>query len=141
MIRWSPRLVEIWNRVFNGWSQIRSRRTLMMELIALSLVSTFIFFGEYWVQFHALAIDIDLKKLILFGTVSALGMFVSITPNGLGIRESIHILFRDVFGVSTDQILQASVLERGVLVLVLGLLFLLLHRNALFKKINSFRKA
>jgi len=54
-------------------------------------------------------------------------LLVSITPGSLGLREGIFILTLEILGITTDQVMQLALLDRGLMVLTLILSFILIN--------------
>jgi uncharacterized membrane protein YbhN (UPF0104 family) len=70
-------------------------------------------------------------------------LYVSITPDGVGIREAFLVFSQHIHHVSTKDIVSANVIDRAVYVVFLGLLFVVvLGMHAKDKlKLKSLRPA
>lgn len=110
-----------------GWRTLLKKKGLVSRLLFLAICGFVITFITGLIEFHAVNARISSAGLGLFTAISTCSMLVSLTPGALGIRESLLLLTSSVMGVSHTQILQVSVIDRGLTFFMLGLLYLMTH--------------
>jgi uncharacterized membrane protein YbhN (UPF0104 family) len=89
--------------------------------------------GYYFVELRAVNVHISLHQAIVYTGAANFALFVSLTPDAIGFRESFLVLSQRLHHISTANILTANLIDRAVYALFLGLLFLLvlvLHAKA-----------
>lgn len=114
--------------ILDGWNRIISNKRLMTRLIALTTFNFLLSLLVARLEITALHLSISFPALLLFSVLGSLSLFISITPANLGVKEAIYLFSSSVIGFSTSQILSIALVDRGVLFLVLGLLWLLLSK-------------
>lgn len=125
-------LRNVWSiivRASNGWSRISESPWLVMQMAGVVLLNFFISVFITFVIISSLNLSIDLPRLILFGAIGSLGMFLNITPANLGVKEAIYVFSTSVIGLSVNQVLLIALIDRGVQFVVLLLLWLLVARK------------
>ncbi|MDQ3190063.1 MAG: flippase-like domain-containing protein [Bacteroidota bacterium] len=96
--------------IYNMLSQI-----VIVFVMAVKLYCSFLFLG----------LEVDFWKIFFIQTLLALSLVFSITPGDLGVKEGIVILFTGLIGLSPENILFATLLDRITSVIVVFLLGLL----------------
>lgn len=124
--RFIARVVGIIKNILNGWNIIVIDKRLLLSLIGLTLANLAISSALFYFQFRALGINTSLLNVILYNCLSGVSLLVSITPGSLGIREGIFSITSDILGISNEQIMQLALLDRGMVVMVLIILFVIL---------------
>jgi uncharacterized membrane protein YbhN (UPF0104 family) len=69
--------------------------------------------------------DIAISQVVTYTGAANFALFVALTPGAIGIRESFLLFSRQLHHVSTATIVAASVIDRAVFLVLLGILFLL----------------
>ena len=128
------KVVGIVKNILKGWNIIVDDKELLFSLIGLTVVNIFVTNVLFYVQFRALNIDVNLLNTVLYNALSSVSLLVSITPGSLGIREGIFSITSDILGIANEQIMQLALLDRGVSVIVLIVLFVVLYTTVSFKK-------
>jgi len=123
----ADRVIRIIKNILNGWNIIVDDKELLFSLIGLTLINIFITNVLFYVQFRALNIEVNLLNTLLYNALSSVSLLVSITPGSLGIREGIFSITSDILGITNEQIMQLALLDRGVIVIVLVVLFVVLY--------------
>lgn len=77
----------------------------------------------YFVELHAVNHSIGLSQVLVYTGAANLALFVSLTPGALGIRESFLYFSQDLHHIGTANIVSASIIDRGVYFIFLGILF------------------
>lgn len=110
-----------------GWRTLLKKKGLVPRLLFLAACGFLITFVTGLIEFRAVSVPITLAGLGLYTAVVTCSMLVSLTPGALGIRESLLLLTSSVMGVGHAQILQVSVIDRGLTFFMLGILYLMTH--------------
>lgn len=79
----------------------------------------------YFVELHSVDRHISLSQAITYTGVANFALFVSLTPGAIGFRESFLLFTQHLHHIGSSTILAASVIDRGVYVVFLGILFVL----------------
>jgi uncharacterized membrane protein YbhN (UPF0104 family) len=114
------------NQVIEGWNMIRTERTSIVSLMALDLLSAFIFSMRYYIAFRAFSLNISFWYCLMLAPLSILTTFISITPAGLGIREAVIGFTSKILGMGLNPGMYAASLDRAVVmfwVFILGPIF------------------
>lgn len=121
------RVLKIIKNILNGWNIIVGNKRLLLSLVLLTLINIFLGNILFYIQFKALNIDTNFINVILYNCLSGVSLLVSITPGSLGIREGIFSITSDILGINNEQIMQLALLDRGVMLLCLVVLFVGLY--------------
>ncbi len=129
------------SRSSNKFLDLKSKFKKSSKLFAFTLLQlvtqTYIFGLEL-----NLVSKVGFKQLLSYSGFANLSLFASITPAGIGIRESFLILSRKISHVSSSTIVSASVIDRSIYIifLILVLIFLLgFHSSNILKKIKNIK--
>lgn len=90
---------------------------------------------RYYLALRAAGTDVSLGQIVSYTGAANFALFVSITPDGIGIREAFLLFAQNIHHVPTDAIVTASLIDRAVYVVFLGILFIValsLHAKARF---------
>lgn len=133
------KVLSVIKNILEGWNMIVENKRLLISLIVITLVALVAGIALFYFEFRALSIDASIMNVILYNCLSGVSLLVSITPGSLGIREGIFSITSDILGISNEQIMQLALLDRGVSVIVLVVLFVVLWvgRKVVDKKIVS----
>jgi uncharacterized protein (TIRG00374 family) len=113
------------NSMLEGWHSIRTNRTLLLRLMILTLFTIAASMGVYYIEFAAIGIKLSLLQVMLYSVLSSMTLFISITPGSIGIRESVFLIFSSILMITDEQIIQAAIIDRGTLTVVLLFVYLL----------------
>lgn len=97
-------------------------RALTALAIAVFLQLVFIA-GYYYVELKAVNPGIHLGQAISYAGAANFALFVSLTPDAVGFREAFLVFSQQVHHVSTADIVNANIIDRGSYLLYLMLLF------------------
>ena len=128
------KVLSVIKNILEGWNMIVENKRLLISLIVITLVALVAGIALFYFEFRALSIDASIMNVILYNCLSGVSLLVSITPGSLGIREGIFSITSDILGISNEQIMQLALLDRGVSVIVLVVLFVPLYTIVSFKK-------
>lgn len=99
-------------------------------LILTTVVQVTITAIRYGLELHAIGATASVGQIISYAGAANFALFVSITPDGIGIREAFLLFSQQLHGVSTDHIVAASLIDRAsyvVFLAILGIFALTLH--------------
>lgn len=116
------------------WFRRRSRRKekqsylqlaprLLATLLLLVTVQISLITVRYYVELQAVHADVSIGQAVSYTGAANFALFVSVTPDGIGIREAFLLFSQRLHGVDTQYIVSASLLDRASYILFLGLLF------------------
>lgn len=120
------KVLSVIKNILEGWNMIVENKRLLISLIVITLVALVAGIALFYFEFRALSIDASIMNVILYNCLSGVSLLVSITPGSLGIREGIFSITSDILGIGNEQIMQLALLDRGVSVIVLVVLFVVL---------------
>ena len=105
-------------------SRIRfsNRNILMIFLGALLLVAAV--FITYFAELSYVNSAIDYTQGIIYSSVANLSLFVSLTPGAIGFRESFLMFSQSLHGISTQDIISASIIDRAYNIFFLLIVFI-----------------
>jgi uncharacterized membrane protein YbhN (UPF0104 family) len=111
----------------NRWSQrIRTMNLSGLYLLAAAtLLQVFLVAIIYFLELRSIDSGINFGQALTYTGAANFALFVSLTPGAIGFRESFLLFSQDLHHISSPTILGASLIDRGIYVVVLGLLFLL----------------
>lgn len=92
---------------------------LICTALQLSLVA-----GRYYTELRAVQAPVSVGQAISYTGAANFALFVSVTPDGVGIRESFLLFSQRIHHVATKDIAMASLLDRASYIAFLGLLFI-----------------
>lgn len=92
-------------------------------LIGLSFLQVLITIVWYYVELNAVHPGIHLSQAASYAGAANFALFVSITPDAVGIREGFLIFSQHLHHISTHDIVAANVIDRAVYVIFLVILF------------------
>lgn len=99
---------------------------------------------RYGIQLAAVGAHASLGQIISYAGAANFSLFVSITPDGIGIREAFLLFTQRLHGVSTHDIVAASLIDRVsyvVFLAVLGVIALALHAHKRFGPPSSTKES
>ena len=81
---------------------------------------------------------VSYQQSLVYTGAANLALFVSLTPGAIGFRESFLVLSQNLHGVSTQDIVAASIIDRAYYVIFLFMIFLIILITKHYTKINPF---
>lgn len=96
---------------------------------------------RFYFALTATGAEVSLGQALSYTGAANFALFVSLTPDGIGIREAFLYAAQGIHTVSTPEIVAASLVDRATYVLFLGLLFLLAVSLHAKSRIERFTKA
>jgi len=111
-------------KAVDGWNSIISRRLLVAKLFLISASGFLFIYTMTLIELKFIAAQTSIPSLLLYSALSNLSLFISITPGALGIRESLFIIFQNLMNLTTGDVLNIAVIDRGLVFITLALLYL-----------------
>lgn len=117
--------------------QLAHHNTLIRKVIFMTLLQVFINSLIYFTELLVVDSGISYRQALIYTGAANLALFVSLTPGAIGFREAFLLFSQNLSGIDTNTILSASVIDRTVYFVFLGLLFLFtagFHAKDKFKR-------
>lgn len=99
-------------------------------LLGATIVQAIIQVIIFAVELHSVNHHISLGQVITYTGAANFALFVALTPGAIGIRETFLVFSQSLHHISTANIVDASIIDRAIFLVYLGLLFaltLILH--------------
>lgn len=104
-------------------SQFRMSAKVLGAITILTLLQVCVIAAWYFVELRAVDHSIHVRQALAYTGAANFSLFVSITPDAIGIREAFLIFSQHLHHVPTKDIVDANVIDRAVYVVYLLLLF------------------
>lgn len=112
------------NATSRGGATLNARMGNLLWLLAAAAAQAVFQAAIYSVELLSVNPDITWRQICTYTGAANLSVFVALTPGAIGIRESFLVLSEKLHHISTSVIVAASLLDRAVFILFLGLLFI-----------------
>jgi len=99
-------------------------RPLIVRLAILTLAQVVLVSLIYFTELHAIGAQVSIGQTAVYTGAANFSLFVSLTPGALGIREVFLLFSSQLHHISSGTIISANLIDRGVYVAFLGVLFL-----------------
>jgi uncharacterized membrane protein YbhN (UPF0104 family) len=96
---------------------------LIIALIVLTFLQVCVTAAWYYAELHAVDPHVHFSQALSYAGAANFSLFVSITPDAIGIREAFLVFSQHIHHVSTHDIASANLIDRAAYVLFLGMLF------------------
>lgn len=107
----------------SGWQSLIKDKLLVSKLCLLGLAGFLITAVTTVLEFHALGASISIAAVGFYTAMINSSLLINLTPGAIGIRESLLLLTSSVMGITNTQILQVAVIDRGITLLTLIILY------------------
>ncbi|QQS19415.1 flippase-like domain-containing protein [Candidatus Saccharibacteria bacterium] len=107
-----------------GVSRLNLTAPLLIGVLLCTALQILFITIRYYLSLRASGTEVSLGQALSYTGAANFALFVSVTPDGIGIREAFLLFSQNIHGVSTPDIVAASVVDRATYVLFLGLLFI-----------------
>ncbi len=110
------------------------------KIIVITALQISFTMSIYFIELRSINHNISLSQAFIYTGAANLALFVSLTPGAIGFRESFLLFSERLHHINTHTILAASVIDRAVYFVFLGLLFSLtagFHAQEKLKKAVS----
>lgn len=102
---------------------VLSRRLLSL-LFLLTLIQLLLIGLRYFIELRSIDETVSVGQALSYTGAANFSLFVSITPDGIGIKEAFLLASQGVHGIAASTIVAASILDRATYIFTLFLLFL-----------------
>jgi glycosyltransferase 2 family protein len=126
--------IRIIKNILEGWNIIVGDKKLLLSLVATTFVGFVLSVLLFLLQFRALGIEAEFISVVLYACLSGVSLLVSLTPGSLGIREGIFVITSDILGITTDQVMQLALLDRGINLIAMLFWFILFYFSTILLK-------
>lgn len=136
--------------IFVIWKFVsKSKVSLLPDEAKPKLVKTILLIGvgtaaqlffitlAYYIELESVNPSISVGQAVSYTGAANFALFVSITPGAIGIREAFLLFSQQIHGISAENITAASILDRAVYFVVLGLLGILVLVTHAGKKFTA----
>lgn len=97
----------------------------IVKLALASLAQVFVVAVIYFIELHTVNAHITFAQAVTYTGAANFALFVSLTPGAIGFRESFLLLSQRLHHIDSANVLAASVIDRAVYLVFLGVLFVL----------------
>lgn len=108
-----------------GESQFHLRSGVLIALAVVTFLQVVLTAVTYFVELRAVNSHITVGQAISYAGAANFALFVSLTPDAIGVREAFLVFSKHFHHVSTADILSANVIDRGSYLIFLCLLFVI----------------
>lgn len=111
------------NEIVKGWRLVKDDKRLVRRLYIITAFGFLISLATSYLEFKAVGAKTVLAPLALYVALATFSMLLSITPSSIGVREAIFIFSSSLLGLTTEQILQIAIIDRGITFLVMAITY------------------
>ncbi len=127
-----------WERRRSAHSEkIGINKTVAMKIALATLIQIIIVTVIYYTELQTVNNTISIRQAVAYTGVANLALFVSITPGAIGIREAFLLFSHRLLHIPSKTIVAASVIDRSVYIIFLGILFIFAVTMHLNSKLSS----
>lgn len=120
VFRWIGR-----HRQENKTTRLILTPSLICGLIVLTALQIILIGLRYYLALAASGTYISLGQIVSYTGAANFSLFVSLTPDGIGIREAFLLFSQQIHHVPTHAIVTANIIDRATYIVFLALLFLI----------------
>ena len=107
--------------------KLQFTRAKLTRLVFLTLAQATTQAIIYGIELHSLhPIGFTIKRVISYTGAANFSLFVSLTPGAIGFREAFLEFSQKLHHFTTASILAANIIDRGVFLIFLGILFIIM---------------
>ncbi len=110
------------NKLIEGWKTIVGNTSDLLVFILISVAILLIDSLNMYVIFRTIKTPISYSSSLVLSSISLIMSYINITPDGLGVREGVYLYISSLVGLSEEQLLFGSLVQRTVS-LVMACLF------------------
>ena len=123
------------DQVLTGWNIIRKDKKMLFQVSLLILTSVLVESVRYYLALLAINVAITGEQAVFIAVISILSFYINITPDGLGIREGLFLIFGSEIAYP-DFTVMASLILRAVTYVVIVIIgpISILYLNRKLKK-------
>jgi uncharacterized membrane protein YbhN (UPF0104 family) len=95
----------------------------------------------YYLELHSVTPGVRLSQALIYTGAANFSLFVALTPGAIGFRESFLVFSQQLHGISTTTIIAANAIDRGVYILLLGILALFIFGSHARTRLTAVTKS
>ena len=133
IFRWQKsRTPEIKDEAINT----RNTKLIIIKIGIATLLQILIISVIYFTELRIVNSSISFRQAIAYTGVANFALFVSITPGAIGIREAFLLFSQKLLHMPSKTIIAASVIDRAIYIVFLGILFIFAASMHINEKLN-----
>jgi uncharacterized membrane protein YbhN (UPF0104 family) len=112
---------------------------LFIALAIATIVQIVLNAAIYYIELHSVDPNVTIGQAFIYTGAANFALFAALTPGSIGIREGFLLFSQSLHGIDANTVLAASVIDRALYFIFLGLLFLLVTSMHAQKKLKVSR--
>jgi len=128
------RVFKVLDDILDGWKTIKHYPKEVIIFVILNFI--ILFFNTLKIQYLYGSLDLKLNfaRSLYLSTVSVITMFISVTPDGIGVNEIFYAFSSDILGIAPERLVFGSLVSRAITtaisLIVGGVCYLILIKKA-----------
>lgn len=112
------RIYNILDSILEGWAKIKKDSLFIFLLVIMNI--SILLFNAYEMQiiYNGIGFQTTFASFLFLSVVSLLTIFSNITPDGIGVKESLFAFSSDMVTIPADYLVLGSLIERAVSLLI-----------------------
>ncbi len=126
IILFSPKIkdtkIKLFNRIIkiiNEWSNISKKKTFVLKLLLIEFFSLVLIALRMFYSFKAISYSLGFVSSLFVSIFFSMSVLLSITPAGLGIRESFVGISSQIIGLNFDKGVIATSIDRIIIIILI----------------------
>ena len=133
-INFLNKIITSFDLAFSNISKFKLVNNEIFKIIFFQILIQINLFFQIYLQALTLGIDISLLSNFVYNIISQISIFLSVTPNSIGIKEFFLVISNEFIGLSSFEVFDLAIVDRVTDFLSL-LLFVIIYRS--IKKLLS----
>lgn len=118
-------VIQMLNRKYAKYAKsLNLSRRLLVLLFVTTLAQLLLVGVRYFIELRSIDPSVSVGQALSYTGAANFSLFVSITPDGIGIKEAFLLASQNIHGIASATIIAASLLDRATYIFTLFLLFL-----------------
>jgi len=115
-------IFKVLDDILEGWKTIKQYPKDILTFVLLNFVVLFLNTLKIYSLYNSLNLNLDFVRSLYLSTISVITMFLSFTPDGIGVNEAFIAFSSDVLGFVPEKLVFGSLISRAITT-VISLLF------------------
>lgn len=133
-IKFLNKIITSFDLAFSNISKFKLVNNEIFKIIFFQILIQINLFFQIYLQALTLGIDMSLLSNFVYNIISQISIFLSVTPNSIGIKEFFLVISNEFIGLSSFEVFDLAIVDRVTDFLSL-LLFVIIYRS--IKKLLS----
>jgi len=133
-IKFLNKIIISFDLAFSNISKFKLVNNEIFKIIFFQILIQINLFFQIYLQASTLGIDMSLLSNFVYNIISQISIFLSVTPNSIGIKEFFLVISNEFIGLSSFEVFDLAIVDRVTDFLSL-LLFVIIYRS--IKKLLS----